>query len=261
MRTPAEPLVPVERDPRKLRRTALILFVIMIASGILILMSYQKWGRLQAEKDSAHARPGIVGRIDDKAEFGVVRQDATGAKISDLFGKVWVVCGVSVKDPDSWKATREVLLRLKQRYGDRDDFRIVCFTVDPDQEGAAVLDATAKELGVGLPNWWFVGAGKEYVHKFLKNQLKLGIMPHQKDGKWVYDSSITLIDRDRHIRRAVVPQKRGGPPYVAVFDFAQAAEWDAKGVKTGIDKNNTEQLEFLLVKTIDELLAQPAAAP
>jgi cytochrome oxidase Cu insertion factor (SCO1/SenC/PrrC family) len=258
MRTPAESLVPAERDPRKLRKTALWLFVIMIASGIGIYAAYMKWGRQQMEKQAEHSRPGIVGRIDNKAEFGVVRQDASGAKISDLFGKVWVVCGVSVKQPDTWQATREVLLRLNQRYGGREDFRIVCFTVDPDQEGPAVLDAAAKELGVGLPNWWFVGAGKEYVHKFLKNQLKLGIMPHQKDGKWIYDSSITLIDRDRHIRRAVVPQKRGGPPYVAVFDFAQAAEWDAQGKKTGIDKSNAEQLEFLLTQTIDELLAQPA---
>ena len=257
MRTPAEPLVPAERDPRKLRRTALFLFVVMVVSGILILMSYQKWGKLQAEKDAEHARPGIVGRIDNKAEFGVVRQDASGAKISDLFGKVWVVCGVSVKQPDTWKESREVLLRLKERYAGNDDFRIVCFTVDPDQEGPAVLDATAKELGVGLPQWWFAAAGQEYVHKFLKNQLKLGIMPHQKDGKWIYDSSITLIDRDRHIRRAMVPQKRGGPEYPAVFDFAQAAEWDAKGVKTGIDRSNAEQLEFLLGQTIDELLAQP----
>ena len=257
MRTPAEPLVPAERDPRKLRKTALWLFVIMIASGIGIYAAYMKWGRHQMQKQAEHARPGIIGRIDNKSEFGVVRQDASGAKISDLFGKVWVVCGVSVSQPETWKATREVLLRLNQRYAGRDDFRIVCFTVDPDQEEPAVLDAAAKELGVGLPHWWFVGAGKEYVHKFLKNQLKLGIMPHQKDGKWIYDSSITLIDRDRHIRRAVVPQKRGGPPYVAAFDFSQAAEWDAAGKKTGIDKSNTEQLEFLLVQTIDELLAQP----
>lgn len=259
MRTPAESLEPVERDPRKLRKTALILLVIMIASGIGIYVAYVKWGHQQIQQQAEHARPGIVGRIDDKSEFGVVRQDASGAKISDLFGKVWVVCGVSVKDPDSWKATREVLLRLNQRYGSRDDFRIVCFTVDPNHEEPAVLDAAAKELGVGLPNWWFAGAGEEFVHKFLKNQLKLGVMPHLKDGKWIYDSSITLVDRDRHIRRAVVPQKRGGPPYVAPFDFAQAAEWDAKGVKTGVEKNNVEQLEFLLVQTIEELLAQPVA--
>jgi cytochrome oxidase Cu insertion factor (SCO1/SenC/PrrC family) len=254
---PAEPLVPAERDPRKLRITALWLTAVMLASGVGIYAAYVKWGSRQAEKSQEHARPGLVGRISDKSEFGFVRQDASGAKLSDLFGKVWVVCGVSVKQPDTWKATREVLLRLNERYAGRDDFRILCFTVDPEAEDPAVLEAAAEELGVGLPGWWFAGAGEEFVHKFLKNQLKLGLMPHRENGTWVYDSSLTVIDRDRHIRRAVVPQKRGGPPYVAPFDFAQAASWDAKGIKTGVDKTNVEQLEHLLVRTIDELLAQP----
>jgi cytochrome oxidase Cu insertion factor (SCO1/SenC/PrrC family) len=250
-------LEPAVRDPRKLRRTALWLVVLMIASGVGILAAYLKWGEKQVRKQEEHARPGIVGRIDNKAEFGFVRHDASGAKLSDLFGKVWIVCGVSVKQPETWQATREVLLRLHRRYAGRDDFRIVCFTVDPEQEDPAVLAAAAAELGVGLPEWWFVGAGQEYVHKFLKNKLRLNQLPHRKDDKWIYDSSVVLVDRDRHIRRAVVPQKRGGPPYVGPFDFAQAAEWDAKGLKTGIEKSNLEQMEALLVQTIDELLAQP----
>lgn len=248
---------PAVRDPRKLRKTAFWLFALIIASGVGIFAAYVKWGADQAKQNAENARPGIVGRIDDKAEFGVVRQDSSGAKLSDLFGKVWVVCGVSVKQPESWKATREVLLRLNERYAGREDFRIVCFTVDPESEEPEVLAATARELGVGLPEWWFAAAGEEYVHKFLKNKLKLEQLPHRKDGKWIYDSSVVLVDRDRHIRRAVVPQKRGGPPYVAAFNFAQADQWDVDGVKTGNDRSNVGQLEFLLTETIDELLAQP----
>lgn len=261
MRTPVENLEPAVRDPRQLRRTAWWLVAIMIASGVGIYVAYLKWGEKQVAKQAEHARPGIVGRIDDKSEFGLVRHDTSGAKISDLFGKVWIVCGVSVKQPEGWKATREVLLRLNERYAGRDDFRIVCFTVDPNQEDPAVLAKAAAELGVGLPNWWFVGAGEEYVHKFLKNKLRLNQLPHREGDKWVYDSSVVLVDRDRHIRRAVVPQKRGGPPYVGAFDFAQAEEWDAKGVKTGIEKSNVQQMESLLVQTIDELLAQPVTPP
>lgn len=97
MRTPVEKLEPAVRDPRKLRQTALWLFVIIIASGVGIFAAYLK----HAEKEADDDRPGFVGRIDDKAEFGVVRQDATGAKISELFGKVWVVCGVSVNQPEA----------------------------------------------------------------------------------------------------------------------------------------------------------------
>lgn len=240
------------RDPRKLRRTALWLFVIMIASGVGVFSAYIKWAAKQADDD----RPGFVGRIDNKAEFGVVRQDETGAKISDLFGKVWVVCGVSVAQPETWQATREVLLRLNRRYAGREDFRIVCFTVDPEREDPTALSAAAAELGVGLPNWWFVGAGQEYVHKFLKNKLRLGVMPHQVDGKWMYDASLVVIDRDRHIRQASLKQGRYRRHKVA-FDFEQAAKWDAEGRTEGLEKSNSETLEELLVKTIDELIAQP----
>ncbi|NJM36854.1 MAG: hypothetical protein HC845_02695 [Akkermansiaceae bacterium] len=66
-----------------------------------------------------------------------------------------------------------------------------------------------------------------------------------------------MIDKNGHIRRAVVPQKRGGPPFVATFDFAQAASWDAKGAKTGTERNNAQELEFLLNATIDKLLEEP----
>lgn len=252
MRTPAEPLIPAVRDPRKLRITALWLVVLMIASGVGVLAAYMRWAERQADDE----RPGYVGRIDDKAEFGVVRQDESGAKISDLFGKVWVVCGVSVSQPEGWKESREVLLRLAERYAGREDFRIVCFTVDPEHESSAVLAATAKELGVGLPQWWFAGAGEEYVHKFLKNKLRLGIMPHRKDGEWIYDSSITLIDQDRHIRQPTLRQGKYRRNRVT-FDFQQAARWDAEGRTEGLEESNLATLEGLLVKTIDELLELP----
>jgi len=252
MRTPVEPLEPAVRDPRKLRRTALWLVAIILASGIGVFAAYLKWAARQADDD----RPGFIGRIDNKAEFGVVRHDESAAKISELFGKVWIVCGVPVTQPDGWQATREVLLRLHQRYAGRDDFRIVCFTIDPNREEPAVLAAAATELGVGLPNWWFVGAGEEYVHKFLKTKLRLGVMPHQKDGKWVYDPSLLVIDRDRHIRQATLKQGKYRRQKVS-FDFEQAAKWDAEGRTAGLEKSNSATLEELLVKTIDELLAQP----
>lgn len=252
MRTPVELLEPAERDPRKLRRTAMWLVAIMIASGVGVFAAYLKFAAKQADDD----RPGFVGRIDNKSEFGVVRQDESGAKLSELFGKVWVVCGVSVQEPDGWKTTREVLLRLNQRYAGRDDFRIVCFTVDPNREDPQVLAKAAADLGVGLPNWWFVGAGEEYVHKFLKNKLKLGVMPHQEDGKWVYDASLIVVDRDRHIRQATLKQGKYRRNKVT-FDFEQAAKWDAEGRTEGLTKSNVETLEDLLVKTLDELIAQP----
>ena len=92
-----------------------------------------------------------------------------------------------------------------------------------------------------LPQWWLGGNEPKTLHKFIKNELKTNIYPNEADGKWLYDSSIVLIDKNGHIRRAVVPQKQGGPPFIATFDFEQAAAWDAKGAKTGTDRTNVER--------------------
>ena len=108
-----------------------------------------------------------------------------------------------------------------------------------------------------LPQWWLGGNEPKTLHKFIKNELKATTYPNETTGKWDYDAAIVLIDKNGHIRRAVVPQKQGGPPFIATFDFEQAAAWDAKGAKTGTDHTNAEELEFLLNTTIDKLLAEP----
>ena len=59
----------------------------------------------------------------------------------------------------------------------------------------------------------------------------------------------------------MVPQKQGGPPFVATFDFQQAAAWDAQGAKTGTDRNNVGELEHLLNRTIDKLLVEQLGKP
>ncbi len=53
---------------------------------------------------------------------------------------------------------------------------------------------------------WTVGMNKkETLHKFIKNEFKANLLPYEKDGKWKYNRSLVLIDKERHVRRAVVP--------------------------------------------------------
>ncbi len=47
-----------------------------------------------------------------------------------------------------------------------------------------------------------------------------------------------------------------GPPFIATFDFEQAADWDAGDILTGTEHTNVAQLEILLNNTIDKLLAE-----
>ena len=254
MRTPPQPLEPAVRDPRKLRRTALILVAIMIASGIGILFAYMKLAERQALDDT----PSVKGRI--LRNFKVWTQDGKEADLGRIDGDVYVIAPVLFSEPERWKHTREVLQGLAKRYEGREDFHIVCLTVDPEGEAPDKLEGYASGLGARLPQWWLAATREESTHKFLKNVLKMETIPHRQDGKWIYDGAVVVIDRDRHIRQATVQQGKYSRKNVT-FDFERAAQWDAEGRTEGLEKSNVETLEEILVSTIDRLLAQPATKP
>lgn len=248
-------LEPTVRDPRKLRRTAWTLVAIMVLGGVLILKAYEK-AAIGKSKDT---RPSVVHRIAKERDLRIFRQDSKTVDLFDLRGKVWAVHLISLSHPDTSKRSFEVMKRLAASHAATADLHLVSLIVDPirPEDASATLAKASADLGISLPQWWLGTNEAPTLHKFVKNELKTGIFPHLENGRWVFDTSIVLIDRGGHIRRAVIPQKKGGPPYVATFDFDQAASWDQKGVKTGTELSNQAQLEALLTETVKTLLAEP----
>jgi hypothetical protein len=163
-----------------------------------------------------------------------------------------------LRDPEIAARSMAVMKRLAESRAANPDFHLVSLVIDPlpAENLLATLTETAATHGMKLPQWWLGGNEPKTLHKFIKNELKATTYPNEKTGKWDYDAAIVLIDKNGHIRRAVVPQKQGGPPFIATFDFEQAAAWDAKGAKTGTANTNAEELEVLLNQTIDKLLAE-----
>jgi hypothetical protein len=254
MPLPDPSLEPAIRDPKKLRNTALVLVAIMILGGCLVLKAYDHWSRQQAPDE----RPALIYRITPERDLRMLRQDGKIVDLVSLRGNVIAVNVMSLRDPQAAELSMAVMKRLSQSRAGTKEFNLVSLVVDPlpSEKLLASLTQTSISDGINLPQWWLGGNEPKTLHKFIKNELKANIYPHEADGKWLYDASIVLIDKNGHIRRAVVPQKQGGPPYIATFDFEQAAEWDAKGTKTGTANSNIVQLEILLNDTIDKLLAE-----
>lgn len=255
MRLPDPNLEPAIRDPRKLRNTALILVAIMFLGGWFILKAYETWSKGKAADD----RPAMVYRITKERDLRMLRQDGQTVNIADLRGKVIAINVFSLRDASIAERSFEVMKRLAATRSGQADFQLVSLLVDPvpAEKLVEVLSQTASGRSIQLPQWWLGSNEPKTLHKFIKNELKTSTYPNENNGKWDYDPSIILIDKNGHLRRAVVPQKVGGPPFIATFDFAQAADWDTKGVKTGTSRSNIEELEVLLGNTIDKLLAEP----
>ena len=246
---------PAVRDPKKLRRTAWILVAIMVIGGWLVFRAYNKWALEQADDD----RPSIVHRIQPERSLRVIRQDGETADLMDLRNKVFAIHVMHLDQLEDSRLSLEVLKRTAEAYDGEEDFRVVTLILNPGPADQALerLKSAAQSMDVSLPQWWVSTNEPETLTKFIRKELKPSVPPAEVDGRWEFDPSIALVDRNGHIRRAVVPQKRGGPPYIATFDFDQAAQWDAEGKKTGTDLSNAEQLEALMRETIDKLLAEP----
>lgn len=256
MSLPAD-LEPAVRDPKKLRRTAWILVGIMFAGGFLVLKAYENW----AAKQATDTRPAIIHRIQKERDLRLLRQDGKTAELFDLRGGVFVLNVLSLRDPEAAARSMAVMKRLAEQRADENHFNLVTLVIDPvpaDQLRDTLAKA-ADDHGMKLPQWWIGSNEPGTLHKFIKNELKASVYPNETNGKWNYDPAIVLIDRNGHIRRAVVAKTRNGKPAkpeVVGFDFDQAAKWDAAGMKSGTERSNEAELEVLLGKTIDALLAE-----
>ncbi len=250
---------PAAVDPAKLRRTAWILVAIMVIGGFFILKAYEKM-TVNQSKDN---RPAMVHQIRKERDLTIIRQDGQTAPLFDLRGKVVAIHCVLLGEPEKSRRTLEVVKRLAQSLDEFPDLQLVTLAIDPPpaEETVGALRQTADDLGIALPHWWLATTEEKTLHKFIRNELKTTVPPHKTQEGWQFETSVFLIDRNGHLRRAVVPQQKGGPPFIATFDFDQAAQWDSQGVLTGTDLTNEQQLEKLLRETIGLLHAETSSAP
>lgn len=240
---------PVPRDEKKLRRTAWILVFFALLGGVMIFMAYERY----ASSANQEGRPSYVGEL--RYNLPVLRQDGVRVGFEELQGKVWILHTISISQPQSCSLTVRLMQELARKYQNQSDVALISMVIDPGdaEQAASRLKSEADRLGAKLPQWWIVTTEPAILHKYLKDKCKLGMLPHLDQGKWVYDTSLVLVDRNLKLRKAVVPQQRGGPPFVTGFDFAQASSWDAKGIKTGTDRSNVREMQKLLEDTIEFL--------
>lgn len=190
-----EELEPAERDPAKLRKTAVILLAIMLVGGVMIMVAYL----VKRRGDLADDRPAIRGRLTRNLAFVNDRKE-TGS-VGGLEGKVWLATQVCLSRRKEMARAIEVMQWVDGKFGGREDLRFVCFAVDPNRDGPEELAGLREDLGVG-ERWWFVAAGEEPIRRYLKNQMKLGGVRVDDNGSVEFDSMVLLVDRHLHLRPA-----------------------------------------------------------
>ena len=141
---------PAVRDPKKLRRTALILVAVMIVGGWLVMKAYTKWASERVGDD----RPSIIHRIQPERSLRVVRQDGEIADLMDLRGKVFAIHVVDLEQLERSRLSLDALKKSAMTYAEEDKFRIVTLVLNPwpaDTLLEKLNETATQSLQVGVP--------------------------------------------------------------------------------------------------------------
>jgi cytochrome oxidase Cu insertion factor (SCO1/SenC/PrrC family) len=200
----ASELEPADRDPRAIRRTVIILSILMLVGGTAIWWKYTQ----QQERDKEEVVDGRSPRIYRLTKnFAGVCQDGQSRGLDQLEGKVWVVAPIVPNHPEENRIQLAKMKELADRYKGRKDFHLVCLSVaDPTEHGYEELAKIAKELDADISQWWFMAAGEEKMIGFLKDHLKMAHIKErtgaeaEKLGKHNIAAQLRVVDQSRRVR-------------------------------------------------------------
>ena len=192
-------LVPVPRDPAKLRKTALILLAIAFG-GALIIIYFGYLPKIQEDEKSG--RPPHVTRLE--SNFAAVRHDKQMVGLDSLKDKVWFLTTVCLAQKEKSAENVRVMMSIAEKYADREDLHYVCLTVDPENDEPEKMAEFAAELGlVDDKSWWFLAAGEEPTRGYIKDKLKYGSVSEVTEvgvTRVVFDSVLGIVDHNRNLR-------------------------------------------------------------
>ena len=98
----------------------------------------------------------LNGKKKKVPEFFLQNQDNLFISNEDFLGKVFVVEFFFTSCPSICIEMNKNMKILDNEFGDRDDFGIASFTIDPEHDTPKVLKEYAEFLEVGSKNWNFL---------------------------------------------------------------------------------------------------------
>ena len=186
--------------------------IALICVGVVVLSRY-----LHHQNEDSGRMPdtGIVnpGKTEARNWFPI-EKDLTSTnqlgdelKLSDLTGTVWLAATFVAICPMCAQRNGAELHKIYEAFGDHPNFRMVCITVDPENDDVEKLKAYSDALNADPKKWWFLNAGtEEETHRYLEQELKFFGIRERKDpadieanGRFAHDLGFILVDANFNV--------------------------------------------------------------
>ena len=170
------------------------------------------------------------------ADFLFLNQDSLFISNQDFNGKVFVAEFFFTRCPSICIEMNKNMKVLDELYGDRDDFGIASFTIDPENDTPTTLKKYSELIEVKSKNWHFLTGDKEDIYELSNKGFNIfSSINEAVEGGFEHQGFFALIDKDGYIRSRV---NDFGTPIVYYSGITNENE-DVQGIeliKEDIDK-------------------------
>jgi protein SCO1/2 len=184
------------------------LFLILILFGVLFLPKI--YNRISQEKivDSSRSQSAeplsyivLNGEAKKVPDFTLLNQDSLIISNEDYSKKVYVAEFFFTSCPSICPIMNKNMKRIEERFGDRIDFGIASFTIDPERDTPSVLKTYAEDYGVFSQNWHFLTGEKEALYTLANKGFNIFAEVNPKvAGGFEHQGYFALIDKNGFIR-------------------------------------------------------------
>ena len=134
-------------------------------------------------------------------DFVFTNQDGRIISNEDYLGKVYVIEFFFTTCPTICPIMNGNMKRLEEAYGNRDDFGIASFTIDPEKDTPEQLKRYAENLGVFSQNWHFLTGDATTIYELANSGFNIfaGINPNVAGG-FEHQGYFALVDQNGYLR-------------------------------------------------------------
>ena len=191
------------------RYVGLILLIIVFGLLFIPKIIDRVANNTQVESNrSVPAKPMAYIKLNGEAkkvpEFLMLNQDSLLIGNEDFSGKVYLAEFFFTRCPTICPIMNKNMKVLDARFGDRQDFGIASFTIDPDNDKPHVLKQYSEDYGIKSQNWHFLTDKKSRVYELANSGFSIfaGINPTVAGG-FEHQGYFVLIDKNGYIRSRV----------------------------------------------------------
>jgi protein SCO1/2 len=134
-------------------------------------------------------------------DFLFLNQDSLFISNQDFKGKVFVAEFFFTRCPSICIEMNKNMKILDELYGDRDDFGIASFTIDPENDTPTTLKKYSELIEVKSKSWHFLTGDKEDIYELSNKGFNIfSSINEAVEGGFEHQGFFALIDKDGYIR-------------------------------------------------------------